>query len=87
MPYGILVRLFVDGRITAEEFEVIFLRLYKADPTSWSGEVFDVLDRLFGDVDAFSGDERLRAATDGIDAGELRHRATVAFRELERLAS
>ena len=86
-PYAILLRLFIDGRMTAGEFEVIFLSLYKNDPTDWPGEIFDVLDRLFGDVDDFVADDRLRTETGGIDADELRHRASATFDQLKKIAS
>ena len=85
-PYAILLRLFVDGRMTAEEFEVVFLSLYKNDPTDWPGETFDVLDRLFGDVDDFVADDRLRTETGGIDAEELRRRASATFDQLKKMA-
>jgi Bacterial self-protective colicin-like immunity len=85
-PYGILLRLFVDGQMAAEEFEVVFLALYKNDPADWPGEIFDVLDRLFGDVDDFVADDRLRAETAGIDADELRRRASAAFDQLSKMA-
>jgi hypothetical protein len=86
-PYAILLRLLVDGRMGAEEFEVVFLRLYKADPTAWPPAVFDVFDRLFGDVDAFCLDPALRHQTQGLDEDQLRERGRVALKLLEDVRS
>jgi hypothetical protein len=74
-PYAVLLRMLVDGHMEPEDFEVVFLRLYKADPTAWPADMFDVLDRFFGDVDAFCPDPALRAEVHGIDADELRRSA------------
>ena len=82
-PYAILLRLFIDGVIEAPEFEVLFLRLYKNDPTDWPAEVFNILDAFFADVDEYCADAALRARVSGIDAGELRARAVRAFERLE----
>jgi len=86
VPYAVLIRQFLDRRITADEFEVVFLRLYKLDPTEWPADLFAVLDRLFADVDEYCGDSQLRSKVGGIDAEELRHRAQSAFHRLEELA-
>ena len=76
--------MFVDGRIAGEEFELLFLPIYKRDPTHWPAELFDVLDGLFGDVDEFCPDDLLRVQSGGIDETELRRRAA---RALERLSA
>jgi hypothetical protein len=73
--------------MNAAEFEVIFLRLYKEDPTDWPTEIFDVLDRLFADVDDFVADDRLRAEAGGLDSEELRHRAAATFDQLNEMLS
>ncbi len=85
-PYAVLLRLFVEGSIGADELEILFLRLYKVDPTDWPSELFDVLDRFFADVDAYCGDDRLREEVHGLDAAGLRRRARDTFEELARLA-
>lgn len=85
-PYALLLRLFVDGRLTADEFELVFLRLYKLDPTEWPPDLFDVLDTLFGDVDAYCADDEIRREVGGLDAGELHERAALALGRLEKLA-
>jgi hypothetical protein len=84
-PYAILLRLFIDGAIEAPEFEVLFLRLYKNDPTDWPADVFQILDAFFADVDEYCADAALRARVNGIDADELRARAVRAFERLKVL--
>ncbi|WP_306960774.1 colicin immunity domain-containing protein [Arthrobacter bambusae] len=81
-----LLRLFVDRRLTADEFELVFLRLYKLDPTEWPPDLFDVLDTLFGDVDAYCADDGIRGEVGGIDADQLHQSAATALSRLEKLA-
>lgn len=77
----------VLGRgLTADEFEVVFLRLYKLDPTQWPADLFAVLDSFFADVDAYCPDDALRAEVGGLDADELRERASQTFSRLKELA-
>jgi Bacterial self-protective colicin-like immunity len=85
-PYAVLLRLLIDGRVGGEEFEVVFLPLYKRDTTEWPPEIFDVLDSFFADVDDFCADPALRAEVGGIDEPELRQRAAAALERLSALA-
>jgi Bacterial self-protective colicin-like immunity len=84
-PYAILLSLFIDGVVEAPEFEVLFLRLYKNDPTDWPPDVFNALDGFFADVDEYCADPVLRQRVSGIDAVELRARAVQAFERLKML--
>lgn len=84
-PYAVLMRLLIDGRITGEEFEVLFLSRYLNDPSDWPEEIYRVLDGFFADVDDFCPDPALRADTRGLDEPELRRRATTAFERLSVL--
>jgi hypothetical protein len=86
VPYAVLLRLLIDGRIGGEEFEVVFLLLYKRDTTEWPPEIFDVLDSFFADVDEFCGDPALRAEVGGIGERELRQRAAATLERLSALA-
>lgn len=85
-PYAVLLRSFIDGRLDADEFELLYLRMYKFDPSDWPPELFDVLDTLFGDVDAYCSDDELRQDVGGLNAAELRQSARLAFSRLEQLA-
>jgi hypothetical protein len=86
VPYAILLRLFSDGGLTADEFEVVFLRLYKLDPTPWPADHFAVLDSFFADVDTYCPDDALRAEVGGLDADGLRERASQTLSRLKELA-
>jgi len=85
-PYAVLLRLLIDGRVTGEEFEVVFLPLYKRDTTNWPPEMFDVLDGFFADIDDFCADPALRAKVGGIGEAELRRRAEIALDRLSAMA-
>jgi hypothetical protein len=82
-PYAIVIRAFTEGRISAREFEALYLTLFKHDDRLEPGKEFDVLDALFGDVDAFSDDEDVRVAVGGIDEDQLRQRASTALARLD----
>jgi hypothetical protein len=85
-PYAILLRLFVTEAMSAGEFEAVFLKLYKSDPTQWPPELFAVLDRLFADVDDYCSDPVLRASVGGLDEEALRSRCEAALAQLGELA-
>ncbi len=84
--YLALIAAFVNCQLAASEFEPIYLALFKYDPGGRPEPVYDVLDALFGDVDAYTPvvdpDE-----PSWIDEPELRRRATVALRRLEELVN
>src|SRR4051794_21311542 len=54
--YRDLIRRFVIGDISADEFETDYLVLFKDDPNQVTGEEFDILDGLFADVDDYVSD-------------------------------
>ena len=85
-PYAVLLHLFADGAMSADEFEVVFLRLYKADSTDWSSDLFRVLDGLFADVDDYCSDPGLRQSVGGLDEEALRAKCASALAELKDLA-
>lgn len=58
-----------------------FLRLFKNDPTMWPREIFDPLNRLFGDADSYSPDPSLREQHD-LDGYQLQERARKTLEEL-----
>ncbi|TWJ24392.1 colicin immunity domain-containing protein [Micromonospora endolithica] len=66
------IRAFVDGRLTAREFEVIYLNIFKYDPHPHEDSVAMPLERLFAEVDAFVADPALRAEVGGSDEETLR---------------
>jgi Bacterial self-protective colicin-like immunity len=81
--YKQLISRFVDGEISASEFEGCYLALFKSDTSKVGGEKFNILDKLFADVDAFEADPELRKQVyDGIGAEELLSCARAAYKEL-----
>ncbi|MET3370145.1 colicin immunity domain-containing protein [Arthrobacter sp. M2012083] len=83
-PYGVLLGLLVNNRVSADEFEALFLPLYKGDLTKWSEEIYKILDQLFYAVDDYNHDPDLR--DNDVNENELRNRAALALRELRKLA-
>jgi hypothetical protein len=83
MPYVALLRALVEGRLTGEDVEVIYLLLYLRDSTMWEPDEFGALDSFFADVDAFCADPTLRDEHD-LDEEALRESAA---RTLTRLAA
>jgi hypothetical protein len=83
--YTMLIREFIEARITAKDFERRYLDVFKADNSSRPGRQFMILDRLFADVDAFVGDAQVVDRRFEIDEVELRARAASALKELEGL--
>jgi hypothetical protein len=85
-PYAVLLQLFIGGAMSTDEFELVFLRIYKLDPTEWSPEIFEVLDSFFADVDEYCGDDVLRKEVHGLDEQALRERARATLEGLRALA-
>jgi Bacterial self-protective colicin-like immunity len=84
--YREVIAEFVEGRLSADEFEQRYLatRRQVADAGIYpAGEVGDVLDDLFSDVDAYTSLEPRRP--DELDEAALRERATAAASQLEKL--
>lgn len=85
-PYIELVATYVEGGISAEEFDKRFSEQYLNDDTRWSEEEFDVLDRLFADTDSFDPDPAVRAELEyTIDETELHACASQALAKLREL--
>ena len=76
-----LISLFIIGKISAVEFEHKYLQLFKNDQTNHSKQLFLVLDKLFGDVDAFCPDPMLRDEFD-LDEQALQHACVEALEML-----
>ena len=84
-PYIDLLAAFVErNELDGPAFETRFLKLFKGDETMFPDEEFFVLDKLFGDVDAYEPDSDLRGE-DNIDDDELRASAVESLAKLRRL--
>ena len=82
--YSLLIRLVIDQRISAREFETLYLQLYQDDPTDWPISVLDVLEGLFADLDELFGQSD--PGNPGRAASELQRRAQAASSRLIELA-
>jgi self-protective colicin-like immunity protein len=80
--YRDLIRRFVIGEISADEFETDYLARFKHDPNEVTGQEFDILDELFADVDDYVSDPTLRETTDGVSGEDLKARARDAYSRL-----
>jgi hypothetical protein len=77
VPFRVAAVAFLDGRISAPEFETLFLALFRGVGKGLIGPLAQELDRLFGAVDAYCSDPELRDDFD-IDEQGL-HRAVADF--------
>ena len=82
-PYWFLIEAFVEDRLSAPEFESLYLRLFQYDPTRWH-ELYDILHPLFTDVDAYTSDALLRGPGD-LDDRQLKEQAVKAKKALEEV--
>ena len=58
--YIVLITQFVSGEITASQFEASYLEMFKNETETLPEDIFNVLNSLFSDVDAYCGDSDLR---------------------------
>jgi len=82
--YVEMIRAFLDGRMSAQEFSAAFFARFKADADPFTEPEFQTLDRLFADLDAYCDDPDLRGEW-GIDEDELRKCAQLALDKLSAL--
>ncbi len=79
----VLIRDFVEHRISADEFESRYLTAFKAGTGDVADDdIFETLDGLFADVDAYVADPTLRTDPEDLDEEQLR---ACAARVLEKL--
>ena len=79
--YILLITQFVTGVISAPQFEQSYLDMFKHESNELPEHVYEVLNGLFSDVDAYCGDPYLRDEDD-LDDDQLIECAKAA---LERL--
>lgn len=86
-----IVQRFIQGDLPVDEFQLQYLNMFKDETRRLSDPLFELLDRLFGDVDAYCGDpatrKELNATHPGfyLDESELRLRAMHAVEGLRAL--
>ncbi|WP_199317602.1 colicin immunity domain-containing protein [Richelia sinica] len=83
-----LIKDFVSRTISANEFEKKFIQMFKVENNFSSKKQFNILDKLFADVDAYCSDSDLIEDPEfDITEEELRLSAKEALNQLEELAS
>jgi hypothetical protein len=82
--YITLIESYLTRQISSAEFESKYLRLFKNEKRIPPAQIYELLNRLFTDVDAFCSNPSFRNRS-SIDENELRECANRAFQELKRL--
>lgn len=86
--YLSLIRNFIEGAISAPEFEHYYLRTFLADDRVLPQDIYEVLQKLFTDVDAYCQDASIRGPGD-LDEADLlasAHSAYSALTEITKAA-
>lgn len=79
--YILLINNFVLGEITASQFEVSFLKMFKNEKSQLPKKNYQVLNDLFLDVEAYCNDPTLRDEED-LSEEELLNSAKLALKEI-----
>jgi hypothetical protein len=91
--YRNLIYEFMNGDISAADFQTRYMRMFKQDDDIELGEEFDILEYLFTSADGYVEDPEarsylrekypaFRAAGQGLNEDELRAEAREAYRQL-----
>lgn len=83
--YKTLIHDFVEKNIDVTHFEHEYLRMFKNQQGFLPEPTFEILDRLFGDVDAFCSDPAL-LGNDNLNEEQLRERCASAYSKLNAIA-
>ncbi len=92
VDYMALIRSFLRQEIPLTEFQDRYFKKFKEDGRHSGGQVFPVLDELFGDLDALGVDATVSRESSSGRPGwywaglEFRQRAKVALGRLEALS-
>lgn len=79
-----LIEEFVGNIITADEFKVSYLAMFKAETRMLDDDIYEPLNTLFSDCDSYCANESLRGKDD-LSADELHSKASEALEKLRRL--
>ncbi len=83
-PYINLLSSFVTENISGTDLESKYFSLYKNETTLFPDEEFLILDKLFGDIDAFVADPNLRDEDD-LDEETLQEHCLIALEKLKTI--
>ena len=82
--YLTLLEAFLDRRLAVADFERMYLRMFKDDPTLRPSEEYEILNALFASTDAFCDDPSI-TVSGTLDEDGLRAEARAALDALHRL--
>jgi hypothetical protein len=87
--YTQLLDQFLNHNISVEQFQTVYLNRFKNETRWLGGELFELLEELFGDIDAFSTDPQLLAAKPDfyLNEQQLRERVQQAAKRLLDLSA
>lgn len=86
--YVSLLKGFLAGEISAEEFQAKYIGMFKAEDREFDPSLFVILDALFGDVDSFVLNPELMAELESqnpgfyLDETALRRKVSSAYEKL-----
>lgn len=75
--YELLLGQFLGGAMSVGEFQMAYLQRFKSEKRRLGGELYELLEGLFGDVDAFTTDSELLAENPVFYLDEARLREKV----------
>lgn len=75
--YRTLLNDFLSGKLPASEFQREYLNRFKSEKRWLDSELFDLLEKVFGDVDSYSSDPELLAANPAFYLDEVRLRERI----------
>ena len=84
--YMELVKSYIDGEIPTSQFERTYLELFKEETRIPPADIYEILNKLFTDVDAFCADPNLKNAS-SLDERQLLECARRAYVQLEEKSS
>jgi hypothetical protein len=89
-PYIQVIRDYLAAKIDGQTFLLRYLKMFKQETNDFDERTFQILDKLFADIDRFEPDSKLlselrRDAPSGsyLDEAELRDLVITARNELE----
>ena len=77
--YVTMMQHFLDGNIPTPDFEKSYLSKFKNEPRNLDDKEFEILDALFGDIDAYTSDASLIAENPNFYVNESQLRESVAM--------
>jgi hypothetical protein len=84
LPYTQLIQSFVEGKLSATDFEAEYLKLFQDDKTDLTEAEYVILNNLFWAVEDFCSYSELRDEGD-LDEIQLLQAAEVALEALKQL--